>query len=232
MTTFGLVHGAWHGAWCWAPVVDELRALGHEAVAMDLPTEDPSAGVEEYAATVLDALDAAVSSTDDDVVVVGHSLGGLTVPVVASRRPVSELIFLCALVPTPGHAWSASDLFTDDWTKLGPNLVNHPDGSSSWPPDVAAELFFHDCPPDLAASSAAKLRRQQWKIAQDPCPIAAAPDVAVRAIVCDDDRALRAATCARLAEAGFGATTTHMSGGHSPFLAQPAALAHLLTAGH
>ena len=80
MTTFALVHGAWHGAACWARVVPELERRGHHAVAMDLPCDDPRAGVREYGDAVL----AALHGAGDDVVVVGHSLGGLTIPVVAA----------------------------------------------------------------------------------------------------------------------------------------------------
>jgi len=92
MTTFGLVHGAWHGGWCWQYLIPELEARGHRAVAMDLPTDDPQAGAERYAAIVVRALD----SFDEDVVLVGHSLAGLTIPVVASLRPVRHLVYLCA----------------------------------------------------------------------------------------------------------------------------------------
>jgi len=63
-------------------------------VTVDLPCEDPAALFDDYAAIVVDALE----STDGDVVVVGHSLGGQTIPLVAARRPVRRLVFLCALI--------------------------------------------------------------------------------------------------------------------------------------
>src|SRR4029077_15910029 len=80
MATFALVHGAWHGGWCWDRLIPALEARGHHAVAVDLPTEDWSAGCAEYAAIALDALRGA----DEDVVVVGHSLAGLTIPLIAT----------------------------------------------------------------------------------------------------------------------------------------------------
>ena len=49
MATFGLVHGSWHGAWCWERLVPELEARGHRAVAVDLPAEDPAAGLTRHA---------------------------------------------------------------------------------------------------------------------------------------------------------------------------------------
>ena len=93
MATFALVHGAWHGGWAWDVLRPELEARGHRVVAPDLPCEDVDAGVMEYTAAVRDAL-----GGDEDAIVVGHSLGGLTIPLVPARLRV----FLCALVPGTG----------------------------------------------------------------------------------------------------------------------------------
>src|SRR5207245_8677013 len=87
MASFSLVHGAWHGGWCWDLLRAELEARGHAVDAPDLPCEDVAAGVEEYAA-VVPAAD----------VVVGHSLGGYTIPHVEALTHV----FLCALVGGAG----------------------------------------------------------------------------------------------------------------------------------
>jgi pimeloyl-ACP methyl ester carboxylesterase len=92
MSTFALVHGACHGAWCWQRLTPELEGRGHRVVAVDLPTEDRSAGNVRYAEIVAESL----AGLEDDVVVVGHSLAGLTIPLVAALRPVRRLVFLCA----------------------------------------------------------------------------------------------------------------------------------------
>ena len=101
MTTFGLVHGAYHGAWCWQPLIDELERRGHHGLAVDLPSEDPDAGALEYADTAVDAFAAA-----DEEPRRGRPLprrahhparGG-------QRRPVSRLVYLCAMLPRPGRA--------------------------------------------------------------------------------------------------------------------------------
>jgi hypothetical protein len=76
MASFSLVHGAWHGGW-WDLVRTELEPSGHVVQTPDLPCEEVTAGVEEYAA-VVPAAD----------VVVGHSLGGFTVPLVEARMHV------------------------------------------------------------------------------------------------------------------------------------------------
>src|SRR5256885_11570395 len=100
MTTFGLIHGAWHGAWCWDRLVPELERQGHRAVAVDLPCDDPAATTMDNAKQVADSL----ADARDDVVVVGHSLGGLVAPVVPLLRPVRPAGVLAALIPRPGRS--------------------------------------------------------------------------------------------------------------------------------
>lgn len=101
MVTFALVHGAWHGAWCWDALVAELETRGHRAITMDLPCDDPAAHVTDYAAAVEASLAGA-----GDVVLVAHSLAGLTAPLVASGGSVRHLVFLCAVLPEPGRSFA------------------------------------------------------------------------------------------------------------------------------
>jgi len=232
MATFALVHGAWHRGACWEPTAERLRAAGHDVVAPDLPCEDPAAGLAAYTATVLDAL-ATVDDGDDDVIVVGHSLGGLTIPLVADARPVRALVYLCALVPLPGASVAQDlmvleDTFTPEWPALASRQERHDAGATTWPADAAIEAFYHDCPSDLAAHAASLLRRQTWTASNDPCPLIKYPDVPATAIVCTEDRVLRAEACARHARERFDAPVTRLGGGHSPMLAQPETLAGLL----
>jgi len=103
--TFGLVHGSGHRAACWNPLVAELSRRGFQSVAVDLPCDRADAGVDDYAEVVAGAL----REVDGSLVLVGHSLGGLTIPVVATRRPVALLVYLAGeLLSTtqsarPGH---------------------------------------------------------------------------------------------------------------------------------
>ena len=226
MTTFGLVHGAWHGGWCWQYLIPELEARGHRAVAMDLPTEDPQAGAEGYAAIVRRALD----SFDEDVVLVGHSLAGLTIPVVASLRPVRHLIYLCAIIPRPGAAWDdvAAEQPPFGHYQSSTPAVGHPDGSASCPEERAVELFYHDCPADRARWAAGLLRRQNWRVSQEITPLAAFPDVPASSILCTGDRVVDPAWSRAAAQGVLGVRPIELSGGHSPFLAQPARLADVL----
>ena len=110
MTTFVLVHGASHGSWCWDKVVPLLEAQGHRAVAVDLPGNTygefdiPAAQVtlDTYANHVCKLLD----QMNEPVVLVGHSLGGLTITQTAEYRPekIRTLVYLTALLLRPGEA--------------------------------------------------------------------------------------------------------------------------------
>jgi pimeloyl-ACP methyl ester carboxylesterase len=88
MTTFALVHGAWHDAWCWERLAPLLQQAGHDVVAMDLPIDDNAATFDTWADVVCAALD----RTGDDLVLVGHSYSGHAIPLVAARRPVRHLV--------------------------------------------------------------------------------------------------------------------------------------------
>src|SRR5262245_44813851 len=102
MTTFALVHGAHHGAWCWEKLIPDLEARGAAAVAVDLPCEDATAGAVRYAEIAAGAL----AGVQDDVVLVGHSLAGITIPLVAGTRPVAQLVYLAAALPKPGVSFA------------------------------------------------------------------------------------------------------------------------------
>lgn len=135
MPMFALVHGAWHGAWCWQSLESELVTLGHEVVTVDLPCDDPNATFSTYADVVATAL-----HNVPDVVLVGHSLAGLTIPLVASRRPVRHLVFLCALIPEPSR--SLVDQMEAEPEMLNPNLGANTEidelGRSQWIDPIAA----------------------------------------------------------------------------------------------
>lgn len=226
MTTFALVHGAFHGAWCWDLLVPELVARGHAAVAPELPCEDPDAGLDRYADVVVEAL----HGTGDDVVVVGHSLGCMTAPVVAERRPVAGVVYLAGPVPEPGRTVREALEFLGPAEPglIGSAAVVHDDGTHSLPAEVAVEVFFHDCDPELAAWAAGRLRRQSWRPMAEPSPARGVPDAPAAYLVCREDRTFSPDRQRRLARERVGVEPVELAGGHSPFLARPADLADAL----
>ena len=223
--TFCLVHGAWHGAWCWERLVPELEALGHRAVAVDLPAEDPGAGLSRYA-----ELTAAALGGEDDVVVVGHSLGGAAIPLVARIRPVRHLVFLCALLPKPGK--SATDRYTEEDVFVpgfAGNTATRADGASWWPdPEAAIRYLFHDCTDDEARRAAARLGPQSSAPRRERWPTDGIPDVERTSIVCRDERCIRPDWSRQVAREELGVEPLELDGAHSPVLSRPRELATLL----
>ncbi|GAA3437906.1 alpha/beta fold hydrolase [Kutzneria kofuensis] len=228
MTHFVLVHGGWHGAWCWADEVAALERRGHSASAVHLPSDDPEAGAERYAEVIA----AAVREPGADVLV-GHSLAGLAIPLVPQMVPVGALVFLASLLPEPGRSWrdqlaSARPMAEWFYDKALPNQGRDELGRSTWPPAVAAELFYYDCPHETAVAAASSLRPQSSAPIAETTPLKAFPDVPLHYIGCRDDRAVSQAWAERTARERLGAEVTWIDGSHSPFLARPDELADVL----
>ena len=121
----------------------QLEAAGHRVTTVDLPAEDPDATFETYAQAVADAI------PDDDTTVVGHSLSGLTIPLVAAHRRVRGLVYLCGLVPIPGL--SVMEQLEREPDMLGAGYTDglgEPDenGCQGWEDlDLARRFMYADC---------------------------------------------------------------------------------------
>ncbi len=155
MATFMLVHGAWHGAWCWAEAEAELRRRGHETVAFDLPghgAETLRGGavtMDDYVHRVVQALDAAAAP----VVLVGHSMGGMPVSAAAGQRPdrVARLVYLCAFAPRDGESLLAIEGRNPRPTVPPALVVDAPSGTATIPEDRLRDLFYGEVDGDLSA---------------------------------------------------------------------------------
>ncbi len=229
MAPFVLVHGAWHSSACWRPLVDELESRGERAVAVDLPAEDPAATLDDYVQAVVDG----AAAFDEPVVVVGHSLGGMTIPLVPARRPVAGLVFVAAILPIPGQQTGEAlgpEAFTEAWDELSTHQVAEAHGASRWDREGAIAAFYDDVPPDLLDEAFAGLRLQQWGPVNEVWPLDTYPDVPTRYVACADDRVLSPAGQVRVARDRLGLEPDVLPGSHSPMLARPAALADLLQA--
>lgn len=225
MTTFGLVHGAFHGAWCWSDLTVELESRGHRALTVDLPCEDPDAGASRYA----DAAAVVFRDADDDLVVVGHSLGGLTIPLVANRRPVRRMVFLSAMIPRPGRPHDDVLATEPDMLLPGPEggAYRGPDGLTRWRSRAAARWFFADCPPQTAAWAAARLRGQSWTITQE-VGLEAWPDAPSAYVLGVHDPVINPAWSRRVAREILQVDPIELDAGHSSFLSAPSNLADAL----
>lgn len=225
-----LVHGSYHGAWCWDFLRPELERLGHRVATVDLPISDSTLGASEYADALGAAIDAALGPGAVPVVV-GHSMAGLIIPIVASRRAVARLVFLAAFLPVPGR--SANDQRAHERIDglLPPKVAEWTDlGDDVWMvgPRTATELFYHDAPAAVARWATQRLRPQAYRVLQEVTPLQAWPDVRSSSIVCRDDRAINPAWVRAAARERLGVDPIELEGGHSPFLTRPADLARII----
>ena len=225
MTTFVLVHGAWHGAWCWERLFPELARRNHGAIAVDLPASDGTATFDKYARVVSDAMSAAL----DDVVLVGHSLGGMTIPLVARDRGAHAMVFLCGIVPKIGGFPWEEDVVMDPPGAYEP-LVKHEDGSTTWPSvEAAREAMYQDCTPEDAAWAFAHLRAQNSSgLWAQSYPLERWPDVKMASVFATEDRALMPEWSRFVARERLGVEPIELPGSHSPFVSRPADLAEAL----
>ena len=155
MSTFVLVHGSWHGAWCWHRVTPLLEQLGHAVLTPDLPghggdlTPVGALSLRAYA----DRLGVTIDAAGEGVVLVGHSLGGMVISQAAEDQPgqVRALVYVAGLLPGDGQ--SLADLTQgDDESLLTPNCVPSDDGATLSVRDGSLrEALYADCPDeDLA----------------------------------------------------------------------------------
>ena len=224
MATYVLIHGAGSDSWYWHLVAPELRAMGHEVVAPDLPCDDDSAGLAEYADAVVDA----IGPRTEHLALVAQSLGGFTAPLVCERLPVELLVLLAAMVPAPGEPpgeW---------WTNTGWEQAHREqaerDGRALGEELDPVVEFLHDVPPDVVADSVHHVRDQSGTPFEKPWPLSAWPDVPTRFLLCRDDRFFPAEFQRRVVRERLGITPDEMDGGHLPALSRPQELARRLDA--
>jgi pimeloyl-ACP methyl ester carboxylesterase len=211
MPTFVLIHGAGDVGWYWHLVEAELRGRGHDTMAPDLPCDDDSASLSDYADVVLGAIGART-----DLVVVAQSAGAFTAPIVCDRRDSELLVLVAGLVPAPGEApeeW---------WANTGYDQVEHERY------DGEVEIFYHDVPPALAAEAMSRGRTQSDTSSREPWPLAAWPDVPTRFVLCRDDRLLPAGFLRRVVQDRLGIVPDEIGAGHCVALSRPKELAALL----
>jgi pimeloyl-ACP methyl ester carboxylesterase len=225
MTTFALIHGGAHAGWCWEELIPELEARGHTAIAPDLPLADEAAGATVWAETVIEALDAA--GADQDVVLVGHSMGGMCLPVIASMWPVQRMVFLGAMVPVPDRVYS--DYLDEHPDAITFNVeLGGPPGRAGLSWEAARQGFYHDCDEATARKAFERLRPTSLTVFTERCPIDRWPDVPSTYILMTEDRAVGQAWSRRVARQRIDADLIELGGSHSPFYSRPLELADIL----
>ncbi len=168
--TYILVHGAWHGAWCWDKVIPLLQAKGHKAVAIDLPGHGKDIGRTEDI-SLNDYVNAVIKVANEQagpVILVGHSMAGIVISQTAEKlgsKKILSLIYLDAFLPKNGE--SLFSLVEATLKNLPPNsgkadiianIITSDDHKTNFiNPAMAAELFYHDCSDDDKKMAVSKM---------------------------------------------------------------------------
>lgn len=273
-TTLVLVHGAWHGAWCWQPVIPELLRQGLAPFTVDLPAHgikarfpegfgsaparfaavpSPHARItlDDYAAAVLEVVDAAIVAGSGPVLLVGHSMAGIALTAVAERCPekIAGLVYLAAFMPMPGVPMidyvrcsenageEVAGLFVAPPPQIGAMRIDFRSRDEGYRARIRS-AFCHDVDDQAYAA-------MEHLLTPDvPATPVAAPTVASVArwgrvprayIRCSEDRAVMPALQDRfIHEAdsftpGNATRVITLAASHSPFVSMPVALAQALT---
>jgi pimeloyl-ACP methyl ester carboxylesterase len=236
MARFVLVHGAFHGAWCWEPLVAELSGThGHAVTTLDLPghgeDETPVADVtlDAYAQKICDTL----AEEPEPAVLVGHSMGGVAITQAAARCPerIARLIYVAAFLPGDGQ--SLVDLTklpegTGDMVQENMVVEGEPP-VATMPGDAAREAFYGRCSPQQAARAVEQLRPQALAPFVTPVSLDEAASRIPRAyVIATDDRAIPTALQRRLVADNPDVESVEIESDHSPFLSAPTDLAAAL----
>jgi pimeloyl-ACP methyl ester carboxylesterase len=225
--TVVLVHGAWHGAWCWEKVTERLADVGVPVLAIDLPGHGESredlGDLRTDAAALTRALDGL-----DRAVVCGHSYGGAVIGEGADHPAVGHLIFIGAIVLAPGESCAAS-VTTDG--ELEPSALEGAlrpgtDGTVTVDAAVAPAALYGDCSPTDVAAAVRRLGPQRMASLQTPATTAAWQRIPSTYALCADDRAIPPAL--QRAFADRTASVVEWPTSHSPFLSRPDLVAELL----
>ncbi len=235
MSTYVLIHGAWHGAWCWFKLTPLLQQLGHKVLTPDLPShgidKTPTASItlKDYSQCVADVLD----SSPEKVILVGHSMGGVVITEAAQARPdkVAKLVYVTAFLLQDGE--TLLDVASQDPLALVlPNLVMSADQSSALvKDDVIDDAFYGGCSPSDIALARSLLVPQAG--APFATPVHTTSDgwgsMDHFYIECLQDRAISIDSQRSMYKKDAGVRVHSMNTSHSPFLSAPQELVdHLM----
>lgn len=220
--TLVLVHGAWHGAWCWDRVLPGIEATGVPVVTVDLPghgaSTEPLGDLAGDAAALRHVLD----GIDGPTVVCGHSYGGAVVAEGAADHPdVRHLVFLSAFPLDIGEScMNAADITLegDTTSLLGAALQLHDDSTSTLDPDRAAAALYNECTADDARWAIERLDAQAMAELGGVATKAAWRDTPSTYVVCTRDRGVPATLQRALATRAD--TVVELDADHSPFLSR------------
>ena len=234
MSTFVLIHGAWHGGWCWSKVAPLLRKQGHAVIAPDLPGhgEDNTPTAEITLKKYTDAVVALLDLQPQPVVLVGHSMGGLVISEAAERRPekIESLVYVCAFLLRSGETLGGV-AEKDSNALVMPNLVVSADQTSARLKEtVVKQTFYTKCSFEDASAAQSRLVPQALAPFMTPLQLSESRygGVARQYVECTRDRAISIDTQRQMHTKSPCGKVHTLATDHSPFLSTPTDLAGIL----
>lgn len=207
MSTYVLIHGAADTSFHWHLIEPLLRDRGHDVVTMDLPAADPTAGLPRYVGTVLAAV-----GDRRDLIVVGHSLGAFTAGQIPKYCPVSQLVYVNGMIPTPGETAG------EWWDNTGHDVDDS---------DVVA-TYMQLTPPEVVAAAQEHAAEGEAGAMKDPFP-GDVPRVRTRALQAADDRFFEKTWMLPIVRHRLGIEPVVLPGDHCVALSNPVDLVDVLT---
>ncbi len=206
--------------WSWNLVISSLNRRGHQAISIELPSKD--LGAIDYAQSISSQIEA--KQIKEEIVLVGHGLASLIIPLVHGQFTVSRLIYLAPLIAYPGRSIHSQlengkdkILLVDGW--LDPT-ANHADRFKYW---------LHDCDADIASWAGSRFSKQSYeKLIGEITPLKTIPNTNASVIVCKNDRIINSQSIEQISKELLKVEALSIESGHCPQLSRPQELALLL----
>jgi pimeloyl-ACP methyl ester carboxylesterase len=229
---FVLVHGAWHGAWCWYKIVAGLETAGHRVTTLDLPSGgiDGTAPETVTLQTQADRVIALLDSRSEPVILVGHSAGGPVISLAAEARSqkIAKLVYLTAFLLPDGDS-QVTVVARDREALIGQHLLFHPAGTIEVDPAWRRAVFYADCDDADVALAQSLLKPNGLRPSTDPVRIGSSfASVRRFYITCRRDQAISPAAQKSMYTALPCEMVLSIASSHSPFLSRPTALLRAL----